>query len=184
MKGICEMHSQMRQVTGFGPRGERGAVLIFSLIMLLLLTIIGVTAMQMTTLQERMAGGYRDRHLAFQGAEAALREGERLLNQATVPPLSSNGANGLYQAETAPDWYDFDDATTREYAGGNMDNALNQQLDSAPEYYVERLKFQPSSGHSLGSDVSLEDNDLFRITARSSGGSGRANVVLQSVYKR
>lgn len=165
-------------------RRQEGAVLIFSLIILLLLTVIGVTAMQMTTLQERMAGGYRDRHLAFQGAEAALREGEQLLNQATVPPLSSSGANGLYEAGAAPSWEDFDSATTREYAGGDTSNALNQSLDSPPEYYIERLQFRVGFGSSLGSDVSLEDNDLFRVTARSQGGSGRATVILQSVYKR
>lgn len=166
------------------PGRERGAVLLFSLMMLLLLTIVGVTAMQMTTLQERMAGGYRDRHMAFQGAEAALREGERLLNQATVPEFYSNGTDGLYVAGAAPDWHDFESATTRLYAGGDMSNELNQNLDSPPEYYIERLPFRIGHGSSLGSDVSLEDNDLFRVTARSTGATGQATVVLQSVYKR
>lgn len=178
------MHHENRQPEFITPGRQRGAVLLFSLIMLLLLTIIGVTAMQMTTLQERMAGGYRDRHAAFQGAEAALREGERLLNQATLPEFSANGGDGLYQSGKAPDWHDFESATTRRYAGGDLDNELNQSLASAPEYYIERM--EPSAGHgrSLGSDVSLEDNDLFRVTARSSGASGQATVVLQSVYKR
>ena len=38
---------------------QRGAVLFISLIMLLLLTLIGITTMQVTLLQERMAGGFR-----------------------------------------------------------------------------------------------------------------------------
>lgn len=165
------------------PGRERGAVLLFSLIMLLLLTIIGVTAMQMTTLQERMAGGYRDRHTAFQGAEAALREGERLLSQATVPEFFADGTNGLYEAGSAPDWHDFESATTRQYAGGDTSNELNQNLYSAPEYYIERLPYGVGFGSSLQPGP-LEDNELFRITARSSGASGQATVVLQSVYKR
>jgi len=55
---------------------QGGAALMFSLIFLLLLTIIGLTAMQSSTLQERMAGNTRDTNLAFQAAELGLRAGE------------------------------------------------------------------------------------------------------------
>lgn len=55
---------------------ERGAVLLVSLVMLLLLTLIGLASMRMVQLEERMAGNLRDRQMAFQAAEAALRAGE------------------------------------------------------------------------------------------------------------
>ena len=55
---------------------QQGSALIISLIILLLMTLIGVTAMQTTTLEERMTGNMRDSNIAFQAAEAALREGE------------------------------------------------------------------------------------------------------------
>lgn len=58
-------------------RSERGAVLLVSLVMLLLLTLIGLAGMRMAQLEERMAGNLRDRQLAFQAAEAALRAGEQ-----------------------------------------------------------------------------------------------------------
>jgi len=57
-------------------RSERGAVLLVSLVMLLLLTLIGLAGMRMVQLEERMAGNLRDRQVAFQAAEAALRAGE------------------------------------------------------------------------------------------------------------
>ena len=44
---------------------QRGSVLIVSLILLLILTLVGVTAMNMTSMEERMAGNYRDHQLAF-----------------------------------------------------------------------------------------------------------------------
>lgn len=56
---------------------QHGAVLIVALIMLLILTIIAVSSMQGTSLQETMAGSARDKNLAFQASESALREGER-----------------------------------------------------------------------------------------------------------
>ena len=55
---------------------QRGAVLIVALIMLLLLTIIGLSSMRDTSLQENMAGNMRDSNLALQASEAALRQGE------------------------------------------------------------------------------------------------------------
>lgn len=58
-------------------RSQTGAVLLVSLIMLLLLTLIGVTGMQTAGLEEKMAGNMRDRNIAFQAAEAALRDAER-----------------------------------------------------------------------------------------------------------
>jgi len=58
------------------PQAERGAVLIVALIMLLLLTVIGLSSMRGTSLQENMAGNMRDSNLALQASEAALRKGE------------------------------------------------------------------------------------------------------------
>ena len=70
------------------PR-QRGAVLFISLIMLLLLTLIGITAMQVTLLQERMAGGFRVQHQAFQQTEGTLKDRRKDLNDAanTSGPL-------------------------------------------------------------------------------------------------
>lgn len=55
---------------------QTGAVLPISLVMLLLLTLIGVTGSQVTGLEEKMAGNMRDKNIAFQAAESALRDAE------------------------------------------------------------------------------------------------------------
>lgn len=59
-----------------GRRQQRGAVLIVALMFLVLLTIIGVSGISSTTVEERMAGNVRDREAAFQAAESALRDAE------------------------------------------------------------------------------------------------------------
>ena len=53
---------------------QRGAVLIVALIFLVILTMLGVTAMTGTTMETRMAGNARDLGVALQAAEAALRD--------------------------------------------------------------------------------------------------------------
>ena len=58
------------------PSQQRGAALYVAMIMLLLLTLIGVAAMQVSSLQQRMATNYNDFSLAFQRAEGLLRQNE------------------------------------------------------------------------------------------------------------
>lgn len=66
------------------PRAQRGAVLLIALIMLLLLTVIGISSMRSTSLQERMAGNLRDESHALQAAEAAMRQGEAAVKAKSV----------------------------------------------------------------------------------------------------
>ena len=75
---------------------QSGAVLIISLIMLLLLTLIGTTSMQSTSLEEKMAGNMRDKNLAFQAAESALAAAGASLNPAALPVFDPDGTGGFY----------------------------------------------------------------------------------------
>ncbi|MGE0310380.1 MAG: PilX N-terminal domain-containing pilus assembly protein [Lautropia sp.] len=59
------------------PARERGAALVISLMLLAIVMVLGTAAWQMGTLEERMVGQQRDRAIAFEAAEAALRDGER-----------------------------------------------------------------------------------------------------------
>jgi type IV pilus assembly protein PilX len=58
-------------------QAQRGAILIISLMFLVVLTMLALTTMGGITLEERMAGQYRDLNLAFQAAEAGVRDAER-----------------------------------------------------------------------------------------------------------
>ena len=82
-------------MTSISPRGpggrQRGAVLIVTLLFLVILTMLGVTAMSGTTMEERMAGNARDGSIALQAAEAALRDARRDIN---AIPVSGTGFRG------------------------------------------------------------------------------------------
>ena len=63
---------------------ERGFSLIVSLMMLIVIIILGVSASQMAINEERGARNDRDRQIAFQSAEAALKDAEyEILNPAS-----------------------------------------------------------------------------------------------------
>ena len=71
-----------RALRQFGQR-ERGVALFLTLTILLILTILGVSSIQTTSMQERMARNYRDVNIAFQGAESAVQEAEDYLEALT-----------------------------------------------------------------------------------------------------
>jgi type IV pilus assembly protein PilX len=159
------------------PAHQSGVVLIVSLIMLLLLTIIGTVGMQTTSLEEKMAGNSRDRNLAFQAAEAALRAGEA--NTATIVP------SGYYEGSMSP--IDWADSKVKTYLGVSLIGANQAQ----PQYIIEKPT-KASAGGSGSGPKSIEAGTgktgtavmLYRITARGKGGTSDAVVVVQSMYKR
>jgi type IV pilus assembly protein PilX len=149
-----------------------GVVLPISMIMLLLLTLIGITGSQVTGLEEKMAGNSRDYNLAFQAAEAALRAGE----------AATAGTPVLYTGAQPVDW--SNDAVTT-YSGGTLTD-----VSEAPIYVIESLPgttgTQTGAGGSLEAGTPPDSTSIswYRITARGTGGSTNAVVVLQSTYKR
>jgi type IV pilus assembly protein PilX len=136
---------------------QRGAVLIVSLIFLLLLTLIGTTAMRTTTLQERMAGNTRDVNLSLQATESALRAGQ---DWVLIP------ANAV-AAQANPPWDGM--AQTGTVVG------LDAQLAGDPSFYVG----QPSPVR-MGTSLPAVVVDYYPVNARGVGGSATAQTVLEA----
>ena len=160
---------------------QRGAALIVAMVMLLAMTLLGVTAVRNTTLQERMAGNLRDSNLAFQAAERALREGEAYLQSPTIPPFT--GANGLLtmqdDAGEGSFWSSYDWAAN----GRNAAAVTGDDVVSVPQYVIEELPPVPIAG---GSErfAPLPDVGYFRVTAQGAGGTTDAIAILQTTYRR
>lgn len=64
---------------------QHGAVLFTAMMLLIVLSMLALSAAMVTGLQERMAGTYRAEHLAFQHTEARLRATERSLATVNDP---------------------------------------------------------------------------------------------------
>lgn len=160
-------------------RAEHGAALIVALVFLLIMTVLGVSSMSTTTLQERMAGNLRDKNLAFQAAEAALRDGEELLQQATVPVFS--GVNGLLPMNVGAGQVDF--WNTYDWAGNSQTASAVEGVVSAPQFVIEELPPVPAEGGSLRFGA-LPEVGFYRVTARGSGGTEDAVAILQTTYRR
>ena len=189
---------------------ENGAALFVSLVFLLILTVIGLAGMQSTALQEKMASHMRERNLAFQAAESALRAGEAYL-AANVPTIVCDVANdGIYDnssPNSATDcpaskgWPSSAQSThpygpeSEEFWKNNTDvktlglgenSHQYDKLADKPKYIIEAV---PAG--AVGAGVSLEAGipipsgpKLYKITAHGVGTDSNAAVVTQSVVRQ
>jgi type IV pilus assembly protein PilX len=168
---------------------QRGVALFISLVLLLVLTIIGVSAVQTTSLEERMARNTHDSVLAFEAAEVALRSGETFLrtnvNSTALFPVGGN--NGLWKASDYGQTEHWQQANI--WTGTNSVQLPNNSIagvSKQPRYIIEWVaSVQRSDNPYLqGSSYSalFDRIEIFRVTARGIGGSPNARVMLQSTY--
>lgn len=151
-----------------GKRIERqkGSALIISLVILIVMTVIGLTAMGSSTLQERMAGNTRDITLSFQAAETALRGGEAWL-------VTGNNA---FVAETvdqlpSPAIWEGDNQT-------GVEAALSLPLAADPKYHVaapQRVR--------IGIGLPAQYRYIHPVTARAVGGADTTVTIIQSMFE-
>ena len=73
---------------------QSGIALFISLVLLLVLTIIGVSSVQTTSLEVRMTRNEHDAMLAFQAAESALRDAEAQIETITTTTVFTDSGNG------------------------------------------------------------------------------------------
>jgi type IV pilus assembly protein PilX len=173
---------------------QRGMVLIVSLVMLLALTLLGLAAMQNSSLEERMAGNARAENLAFQATEAALRGGEAWMFARTAQPAAaaSPGANEvweLYAPDPAPanrlSWWQEQDAVWWLADGVAYTGALPAGAAQVPQphYVIEQAGFVGDS-LVLGQQQDQVGRMFYQVTARGAAPGGRGEVLLRSTYAR
>lgn len=178
----------------YSLRKQRGAILIVALIFLLVMTVLILASIRGTVMQERMASNLYDRSLAFQAAEAALREGERFV--AATPPkptavgCDTSGNCSKPDSEDDPVWkVDANWESAHDAEDGHGHAIEIGTLPVPPQFLIELLaddlpEVNLCESTSIDPDApcfSGPEGLRYRITARS-GEAGRAVVVLQSVY--
>ncbi len=178
---------------------QQGAALVVGLIMLALMTIIGLTAVQSSVVENRIATNMYDKQISFEAAEAALRDAEAWLNEHTEHPEpkldgSSNvwpkgeltkkkDAGGVVIANQYISAKDISWETT-----GLVAAAIEGSATPA-RYVIEEFTFVPDdwSTETIAAGKGLF---YYRITAKGYGasvgenGKAIASTVLQTMYRK
>jgi type IV pilus assembly protein PilX len=165
---------------------QHGAALIVGLIVLLLMTLIGVFAMRGSIMQERMATNQRDRELAIQAAEIALRDAERFiasLNNRPDPTVGGTNSN-IYTLNStnldphpnnAKPWWQERDAAW--WTANGVASILPSNVATAPRYIIEEIGLKTFDAIEGKPKAGVY---YYRITARGTGASAVSRALLQT----
>ncbi len=184
---------------------QSGVALFMSLIMLLIITVLGLSSVQTTTLQERMARNARDSNLAFLAAESALKDAEALIETFNtvddafgIDPkdanprqciASPNAASGRYHEldyNCQPNWEIVDWGGNSGYYTSSV---TVEGVATQPKYIIEHVKTLSAFEDRLnltniGEDLGAGRVQIFRVTAYGTGGTDSARAMIQSTYGR
>ncbi|MGH8118782.1 MAG: pilus assembly PilX family protein [Rhodanobacteraceae bacterium] len=188
-----------------GTATQRGAALLVALILLVVITLVGLAAIGTTILQNKAASNQYDRQIAFQGAEAALRQAQITIT--TTATAAAPVPDGIEDCSTAPGGSEpvtachanpFADAAAATFITPVPASAYSVGPVAAmqPQYVVQYMgtfvapepKIRQIGGQTkYGAGQSQQSfADYYRISARSGDPAqvtGRAVVTLQSTFR-
>jgi|TARA_B100002003_G_C14155367_1_gene556168 type IV pilus assembly protein PilX len=173
---------------------QQGTVIVFCLVFLAVLTIMGVSGMESTILEERMSGNMRDISMAFQAAESALKEAESWLDtQTTLPTTSTDGSTTVWSEDAmdpAPNdsvhWWSDGARNINAWWVANAIQLNSFPANAANPRYIIEEYHTATSGQSIGigSGEITRPRVFHRITARGVGATALAEVSVQSTFVR
>ena len=156
--------------------------------MLLVMTVLGITAMQVTRMEERMAGNSRDVNLAFQGAEAGLRDARRATSDHGGPARDRASAApcvGIGRTSWPPD---LRDQTLAWWTTNGPNTELPARRKSPkssrdPMVVIEEMT-TVSDPLTCPSADGERSRNFYKVTANSAGAMRTPNAVLETTYTR
>ncbi len=179
-------------------KNQQGAVLIVSMLILLILTILGITAMSTTTLEEKMTSNFKQRQIAFQSASSALRDAEawllnpvNILLAAHLETKFNGSAFELFTLRrptpaTSLNPVSFNIDNTNDWGvvgnGKTISISLPNNGSTSPKYIIEYM------GRVGDPPLNYTSPDLrqyaFRITAIGWGTDNTTTYITQSSLRR
>lgn len=171
---------------------QSGIALAISLVFLLLMTIIGVSAMSTSALQEKMAGNLKDKHWSFNASESAVMAGERVLclnYEGRIPVIDpTNTTDGLYRTSITgiPVWQSVDWAGTDVFTHPDYPAAFSgSNFAQPPRFIIEEVQ-EVREGLTGGGGYSDAGKSrmMYRVTGRGVGGTANAVSMVQTTFAK
>ncbi|MFC3907875.1 PilX N-terminal domain-containing pilus assembly protein [Legionella dresdenensis] len=163
----------------------QGATLATTLLLLFVITLIGVTAIQVTHMQEKMTANLQDKELSFRAAESALSAGEdwivslqqepTLYEQCPEFPCVQNLFINFDYAGQSASWWQANSAAF---------NGALKNIAAPPRYIIEFLQFVPDSPVVGSSSSKSTGVYYYQVTARGTGATDDAVTILQTTTAR
>ena len=165
-------------------RNQTGVTLIVSLVILVAMTILGVTSLQSTRTEISMAGNLRELGLTFNAAETALSDAEAFVTTSISKSIYNDPTIGLYDDSVTDPEYDDPDTWDSAQEGATVLTYSAEPSKFIVKYLGDRSQNEVAAVNigGYGSAQPGMTVSNFRITARGTGQSGNARRYLQSYY--
>lgn len=158
---------------------QKGIVLVMSLVILVVLTLLGVSSMTTSNLQVIMTGNAQYQTVALATAELAVREAELLVDKiiagTEATPSKTDGYHNIAGSDAEVDLSSFT-WPANETADATLANS-QYIIEYAGQKSVPLTTFKYINGTPIAGDNVY----VFRITARTKASRGAVRLV-QSVY--
>jgi len=173
----------------FTYRKQQGVALVVSLIILVSLTMLGLTSIQRTTTDLAMAGNQRETGLMFQSAEIGLVTAENFIETSPTNADYNSAGDGLYTVRaTDTSYYSPDYFADISWTGSSTQ--ANTLLDAyeQPRYMIEYLGDRSQNalaGVNVGGYGTQQTGDIvsiYRSTSRGTGLTGNSFRYVQSYF--
>jgi type IV pilus assembly protein PilX len=172
-------------------RSQKGVTLVFSLVILVTLTLVGLTSMQSSQTELAMAGNQRESGLMFQAAEVGLISAENLVKTSTTNSDFTNPGSGLYTVAASdtnydtPDYFDESKWDSSSQLVGSSIHGLD--TDEQPRFIIEYLGDRDSNAGDIAVGGGYEPKSgtvvsIYRTTSRGRGLTGNSYRYVQSYY--
>jgi len=170
---------------------QAGASLIVSLMLLIVLTLLGLSGMQSTIMQERMSNNVRDKGMAFQAAESAIRGGEDWVRGADIdtlrpddggtctPPCNIVQLNDY--ASMAIETFGWWQTNARTFT---FPSSTSNSTPAADPRFIVEFHSRVDQGYSLDLMDTTPRPHLYRITAMGVGSTTTAEAMIETLYAR
>jgi type IV pilus assembly protein PilX len=163
--------------TSLSAKYARGSSLLVAMMFMIIMAMLGIAIANVSILEERMAGNTRDRDLAFQAAEAALRAAEAGLQNAAIRGSATtitvtNGNSSTYWESCFAGTAAPCATASRHSPTTPLPTSGNGAVVGQPEYILQRVTFPAPTAPT----------EVYRVTARGRGGTASSVVILQAEY--
>jgi len=163
---------------------QSGITLLISLILLVTLTVLGLTSMQASRTEVSMAGNQREADIAFNAAEGGLKDAENFVGASTSKNTYTDPSTGLYaKNDDDPDYY-------KDLTWVSSQNAVTviphvyEQPKFIAKYLGDRSQNEAAALNigGYGSGLPGKTVSNFRITAKGVGQTTNSVRYVQSYY--
>jgi len=168
---------------------QNGSALIISLMILLVMTLLGITSMRTSGLEEKMAANDRNQKVAFQNAELTLDDAEIFVTdsdwQADLnTKIVGSNPDGFYGLGEHAAYYD---KATWKQGDTCVAVAGNNQSDSEACYIVEHASeetpLEAGGGYGQLSQSNIAYK-ILKVSANSTDSNGASSSIVQSTFRK